>query len=79
MRKVDAALSGDGTHHISTVAGRGPSGLFVVGDFSGDGGPATSAQLYQPSGVALDALGDLYIVDNYNNRLRRVKAQPAPQ
>lgn len=51
---------------ISTVAGNGTSG------FSGDGGPATSAQLYVPSGVAVDATGNLYISDCYNYRIRKV-------
>ena len=50
---------------ITTVAGNGAHG------FSGDNGPATSAQLNLPSGVALDSAGDLYIAD-YNNRIRKV-------
>ena len=51
---------------ISTVAGTGAAG------FSGDGGPATSAQLSSPGGVAVDASGNLYVVDTGNNRLRKV-------
>ena len=51
---------------ISTVAGNGTSG------FSGDGGPASSAQLSSPSGVAVAGDGTLYIADTYNSRLRRV-------
>jgi len=51
---------------ISTVAGNGTSG------FSGDGGPATSAQLSYSNGVALDAAGNLYISDSNNNRIRMV-------
>ncbi len=49
---------------ISTVAGSG--GLL------GDNGPATSAELNQPTGVAVDAAGDLFIADTDNNRIRKV-------
>ena len=38
----------------------------------GDGGPATQARLNQPSGIALDSAGNLYIADRANNRIRRV-------
>jgi hypothetical protein len=51
---------------ISTVAGNGAPG------FSGDGGPATSAEMYSPSGVAVDGSGNLYITDAGNNRIRKV-------
>lgn len=51
---------------ITTVAGNGTPG------FSGDGGPATSAQLYLPAGVALDSAGNLYIAERGNNRIRKV-------
>jgi sugar lactone lactonase YvrE len=51
---------------ISTVAGNGTAG------FSGDGGPATSAQLYNPYGVAVDTAGNLFIADATNNRVRKV-------
>jgi len=60
VRKVD--LNGI----ITTVAGNGVAG------FSGDGGPATSAKLNFPAGVALDAAGNLYIADGGNNRIRKV-------
>jgi len=51
---------------ITTVAGTG------AGGFSGDGGPAISAQLYSPYGVAVDSSGNIYIADSFNNRIRRV-------
>ncbi len=51
---------------ISTVAGTGTAG------FSGDGGPATSAQLNNPRGVAVDAAGNIYIGDTSNFRVRKV-------
>ena len=53
---------------MNSVAGSGAAG------FSGDGGPATSARLTSPGGVALDAGGHLIIADTYNNRIRRVAA-----
>src|ERR1035437_9880379 len=55
---------------ISTVAGR----VGGLGDFSGDGGPATNAGLRGPSAVAIDASGNLYIADQQNTRIRRVGA-----
>ena len=60
IRKVDS------TGTISTIAGTGTSG------FSGDGGPATAAQLDSPSGIAPDGAGNLYIADTDNQRIRKV-------
>lgn len=60
VRRVDAAGI------ITTVAGNGISG------FSGDGGPATSARLGRPSGLAVDAAGNLFIAEQLNHRVRRV-------
>jgi uncharacterized protein (TIGR03437 family) len=51
---------------ITTVAGSG------FGPFAGDGGPATSALLNSPFGIALDASGNLFIADSGNNRIRKV-------
>jgi len=62
IRKV----SGSGI--ITTVAGNGTEGL------SGDGGLATAAQLTGPFGVAADGVGNLFIADTENNRIRRVSA-----
>jgi sugar lactone lactonase YvrE len=53
---------------ISTVAGSGEQG------FAGDGASATSAALDAPTGVAVDANGNLYIGDTHNNRIREVMA-----
>jgi uncharacterized protein (TIGR03437 family) len=60
VRKIAA----DGT--ISTVAGTGTPG------FAGDGGAAKAAQLCFPHSVALDATGNLFIADTFNNRIRKV-------
>ncbi len=43
-----------------------------MGCWLGDGGPATSAELSQPYGVAVDAAGNIYISDQNNNRIRKV-------
>jgi sugar lactone lactonase YvrE len=65
---------------ISTVAGTSPSSPCLVsvncftGGFSGDGGAATSAELNNPQGVAVDAAGNLYISDTDNSRIRKVTA-----
>ena len=51
---------------ISTVAGTGTAG------YSGDGGQATGATLYRPAEIAFDTNGNMYIADEYNNRIRKV-------
>jgi hypothetical protein len=51
---------------IYTVAGNGIAG------FSGDGGPAASAALNSPTGIAVDAAGNLVLADTLNQRLRVV-------
>ena len=53
---------------ITTIAGNGFAG------FAGDNGPATSAQLYSPHSVVVDASGNIYIADTFNNRIREVSA-----
>ncbi|HEX2232245.1 MAG TPA: hypothetical protein VHG69_02655, partial [Thermoleophilaceae bacterium] len=63
VRKVTAA-----TGTISTVAGTGSSG------YSGDGGPATAARLFQPIGVDVDSLGNVFIADLSNHVIRRVNS-----
>lgn len=61
IRKVTAA-----TGIISTIAGTGTSG------YNGDGIAATTAQLFYPNGIALDAAGNIYIADEDNQRIRKV-------
>jgi uncharacterized protein (TIGR03437 family) len=51
---------------ITVIAGNGTSG------FSGDGGPAISAQLFEARGVAVDAADNVYVADSGNLRVRRV-------
>lgn len=63
VRKVNA-----GTGIITTVAGNGTNGS------AGDNGPATSAQLNLPTGLAVDGSGNLFIADRGNGRVRRVDA-----
>jgi len=61
VRKLDLKSG-----NISTIAGTG------TGGFSGDGGPATKAQLSEPHSIGFDKAGDLYICDVRNHRLRKV-------
>jgi sugar lactone lactonase YvrE len=51
---------------MTTIAGTG------IGNYGGDGGPATAAQLYNPSQLAIDKSGNLYVADTYNNRIRKI-------
>ena len=64
IREVNAS-----SRDISTIAGNGNEG------YSGDGGAATNAELDGPGGVAVDAGGDMFIADTYNDRIREVKAR----
>ena len=63
---------------LNSVYRRDASGVLTlfagtgVGGYSGDSGPATSAMLDQPHGLAVDAFGNLYIADSGNNRIRQV-------
>jgi len=63
VRRVDAT-----THNITTIAGTGVAGS------SGIGGPATSAQLYVPGGIAFDTSGNIYVADTYNSRIVKIDA-----
>lgn len=65
IRKVNTT-----TGIISTIAGTGTLG------FSGDNGPATAAELNNSVGIAVDRLGNIYITDASNNRLRKIDRTP---
>ena len=58
------------TAQQAIVAGTGS----ITGAFSGDGGPATTAELNAPVGIKVDGAGNLYIADVGNNRIRLVNA-----
>ena len=68
IRKVDASsgiittVAGDGFHDDADWRGR----------FSGDGGPATEASLFWPTGIFVDGAGNLYVADAFNVRIRKV-------
>lgn len=63
----------NGAGVITTVAGSGPTDYpRPYPSFSGDGGQATTALLDNPEAIAVDAVGNLYIADALNNRIRRV-------
>ena len=66
IRKVDAV-----TGNISTVAGTGTPG------YNGDGCRATTAQISNPYGVAVDGSGNVYIADGNNHRIRKIGPAPA--
>ena len=67
IRRVDA------NGIIQTIAGSGEAGS-NRGMYGGDGGPATSGFLQEPTQIAFDAAGNLYISDRDNNRVRKVDA-----
>ena len=60
------------TGDITTVAGSGVTGIDSDGGFSGDGGSASLAEMYNPKSVAIDTAGNIYIVSNH--RIRKVDA-----
>ncbi len=63
IRRIAAA-----TGIITTVAGKGTQG------FSGDNGPAISAAIDSPTGLAIDVAGNLFLADTHNDRIRRIAA-----
>src|SRR5205823_3100122 len=66
IRQVDRV-----TGVITTVAGNGTSG------YTGDGGPATAAELKDAAGIAVDTSGDLFLVDTGNDAIREVSMSAA--
>jgi hypothetical protein len=66
ITQLNAADLSQSSGLIDTVAGTGVAG------FSGDGGPAISAQINQADGIAVDSSGNLYIADTGNHRIRKV-------
>jgi sugar lactone lactonase YvrE len=66
--RVRKVTQGTGTGTVATVAGNGTRG------YTGDNGPATSAEVNQPSGVALDASGNLFFTDSGNQVVREINA-----
>lgn len=63
IRKINAS-----TGVIETIAGNGTAG------YSGDGDLATNASLFVPEGIRIDSIGDIYIADGLNHRIRKIIA-----
>ena len=61
IRKIDSG------GNVTTVAGNGTQGFF-----DGTGGPTGTAEFNQPSGVAADTQGNVYVADEFNNRIRKI-------
>ena len=66
IRKIDP------TGIITTVAGNGYGSGMGAGAFAGDSGLATAAEMFDPSAVAVDNAGNIFIVDEENERIRKV-------
>jgi RHS repeat-associated protein len=80
--RVQEVAAASGTQHgVSMTAGDvyTVAGETGTSNFSGDGGPATSAAMVSPAGLALDAAGDLYIADDYADVIREVPAAAGTQ
>jgi uncharacterized protein (TIGR03437 family) len=59
----------DTTGNVTTIAGNNTAG------YAGDGGPATSAEFYNPYGIRVDSNGNIYVADGNNNRIRKITPQ----
>ncbi|MCA0297851.1 MAG: FG-GAP-like repeat-containing protein [Proteobacteria bacterium] len=68
-----------GMHHVAGTQDTRDGQRNTTYGFGGDGGPATGALLSGPSGIALDAAGNLLIADRYNARIRRLSPVPHPE
>lgn len=64
--RIRRVTVGEENPRIETIAGTGVSG------FNGDDRPAVEAQLNFPRGLAVDALGNLYVADTFNHRVRKI-------
>jgi uncharacterized repeat protein (TIGR03803 family) len=60
---------------ITTVTGDGYKAGTGYGGYSGNGGPANAAEMYNPSSVAVDAAGNLYSADTYNSQVRKTSSE----
>ena len=70
-------VADSGNNCVRVISASGTIGTFAGNSslgpaYGGDGGPAADAALNGPTGVAVDASGNLYIADTYNNRVRKV-------
>jgi streptogramin lyase len=75
--KVDAAgniYAADGVSQVYKIAPNGSVTILAGSQpgYSGDNGPATAALLDGPNGVAVDAMGDVFVADTYNNVVREI-------
>src|SRR5262249_202632 len=68
-------VADQGAHRVRKIDSRGTISTFAgngTGGFSGDGGQATDAAMNNPTAVATDSIGNVFITDQSNNRIRRV-------
>ncbi|HLJ51642.1 MAG TPA: hypothetical protein VKU01_36800 [Bryobacteraceae bacterium] len=69
----DVLIADSGNNRIRSVSPQGTITTVAGSDRgSGDGGPAVSARLFEPSGIVVDGTGTVYVADSNNNRIRRI-------